>query len=164
MLTPTSGGTEWDGEERSSRGIAPRSMPHLELERRQVTQCRVPAAPVVEAFDVGEDRKLGFIARRPRPTVEELGLERGHERLCGGVVVGISDRSHRRNDAGLLQTTTEGQARVLRSVVGMVDQAMRWPTVVNRHVERVEHQLGAEVSRHRPPDDPVREQIEDERE
>src|SRR5215216_1724296 len=37
----------------------------------------------------------------------------------------------------------------------MVDQSRLWPASVDRHVQRIEHELGPQVVRHRPADDPT---------
>jgi hypothetical protein len=36
----------------------------------------------------------------------------------------------------------------------VVDQFWLWPAVVDRHVQRIEHELGLQVVRHRPANDP----------
>ena len=47
----------------------------------------------------------------------------------------------------------------MAALIGMMDQARLGPTVIKRHLERVEDELGAHVIGHRPAHDPAREDI-----
>jgi hypothetical protein len=71
-------------------------MPSLELGGRAVAQCRVQALGVVDLLDEGTDAALGFMVIAIEPPVDLLGLERLHEALGLGVVVGNADPSSAR--------------------------------------------------------------------
>ena len=66
--------------------------------------------------------------------------------------------------AGLAQALAEREARVLASPVAVMDEPFRCPPVLDRHVERVEHEVCLEVVSHRPPDDATSEEVQHERE
>src|SRR5947208_6438551 len=51
----------------------------------------------------------------------------------------------------------------LASVIGVVHDANGGSAMGNGHVERVEHQLGAEMVGHRPSDDAAAERVDDHR-
>ena len=101
-----------------------RTIALLELLGTEVAEAAVAADPVVEDLDVVEHRGPGLGRARPGRAVDELGLEGGEEALGHGVVVAVADRAHGRRDAGLAQPPPEGEARVLASVVGVVDEAV----------------------------------------
>jgi hypothetical protein len=58
----------------------------------------------------------------------------------------------------------ETRAHALAATVGVVDQPALWAAAVQRHLERVEHELGAQVLGHRPADNQPGEQVLDVRE
>ncbi len=92
---------------------------------------------------------------RPVGAVDELGLEGSEEALGQGVVVAVADRAHRGRDPGLAQALAEREARVLAPVVGVVDEAARRSTADDRRVKGRGDELGPQVGRHRPADDPA---------
>jgi hypothetical protein len=51
------------------------------------------------------------------------------------------------------QPVPERPAGVGRAVIAVVDGARRWAAVPDRHLQRVDDQLGADVVGRRPPDD-----------
>jgi hypothetical protein len=65
----------------------------------------------------------------------------------------IAAAAHARQDAGLLDRLAEGEARVLRAPVGVMDEAWLRPAPRPRHLELVDDQLGAQIVGHRPADD-----------
>ena len=86
-------------EARRSRSVAhaqpqARSMPSLELGGWAVAQRRVQALLVVDLVDEGADAALGFMVIAIEPAIDLLGLERLHEALGLGVVVGIATPAH----------------------------------------------------------------------
>ena len=50
------------------------------------------------------------------------------------------------------RSAAEGQAGVLASLVGVMDDALRWSASPDRHVDGVDDQFAAEVIGHRPAD------------
>ena len=69
-------------------------MRRLELGRWSIAQGRVQALGVVDLLDEGADAARGFMVIAIEPAVDLLGLERLHEALGLGVVVGIADPAH----------------------------------------------------------------------
>src|SRR6476659_1265619 len=75
---------------------------------------------------------------------------------------GIPDRAHRRPHAGFLAALAECERGILATLVGMMDH-VSWPTLAEGHVEGVQNQLGSQMVRHRPADDPAAPDIHDDR-
>ena len=63
----------------------------LVVERRSVTERRVPAMRVVPALDPLEQRHPGFGLAPEAPAIEQLALERGEEALGHRVIVSIAN-------------------------------------------------------------------------
>ena len=72
---------------------------------------------IVPAFDEVENGHARFSLRAEAPSDEELAFECGEEALAKGIVVGVSDRAHRRSDAGLLAAFTKRVGRVLAALL-----------------------------------------------
>jgi hypothetical protein len=123
----------------------------------------VAALRIVEAFDVVEDGHPGLRMRAPLTTVDQLALERGEERFGHGVVEAVADGAHRGRNAGLTAATAEGQAGVLRTVIGVVDQSSARSPIPQRHLQCVQHQLRPEVVGHTPADHTSRIRVNDHR-
>lgn len=79
--------------------------------------------------------------------------------LAFRVVVGVTDRSGRRPDAGILASVAEGQRCVLRALIAMMDDILGLAGS-KRHIKGVEHNAGLEISREGPANDPARPCIE----
>ena len=73
------------------------------------------APPVVETFDVFEDRVRQLESGTPALPVEQFGLHPGPERLDDGVVVGVADGAHRGQQAGVFGPLGERPGGVLRA-------------------------------------------------
>src|SRR5690349_13766878 len=116
-------------------------------------------ARIVEALDEVKDRHPSLRLRPEAPAVDELALERGEERLAQRIVVGVAHRAHRRLDTDLTAAEAKRDGRVLASLVRVVDDVRR-STLLDGHVQRVEHELGAEMGRHRPADDATTPNVE----
>jgi hypothetical protein len=86
--------------------------------------------------------------------IQQLALKAGEKRFGNGVVVAIPDRPHGRLNARLPTVLTKGDARVLAAMVGVVDDAVLWSPVPERHIEGGEHKVGAQVIGHRPAECP----------
>jgi len=104
---------------------------------------------VIPSFDEAEDGVPGFLPRRKHRAIDELAFEGGKKALAHRVVIAVADRSHRWAHSCVFATLTKGQRRILRSLVGMVDRALR-PAPLNGHVQSREHQFGLQVNFHRP--------------
>src|SRR2546428_721922 len=124
----------------------------------------MPAAWVVPGLEVikdGDPRLLpGFEVR----AVEKLALETGEEALGHRVVIGRADLAHRGGDPRLAAAVAEGEAGVLRSVIGVVDESGLGTATSDRHLERCGDDLGLQGSAHRPADDAAGAGVDDHRE
>jgi hypothetical protein len=115
---------------------------------------------VVPTFDPGKHSHLRFRLRLEATTAEQLTLKRGEEALRHRVVVGITDRAHRRHDVRLLAALAERVARVLTAAIRVMDHVLR-TTLDECHLQRSKDQLGFQVRLHRPTHDPSRVHVED---
>src|SRR5208337_2401242 len=99
---------------------------------------------VVPALDEIEDRHASLGPGLETAPVEQLALEGGEKTLAHGVVEAISYRTHRRPHAYLLAALAKRERSVLADLVGVVNYVVR-ASLSQRHVERLEHQLGAQI-------------------
>ena len=106
---------------------------------------------IVPALDELEDGHPCFGMRPEPPALEQLAFEGREEALAHRIVVAIPDRSGGGAHAGVPASLAEGERGVLRSLVAMVDHAVG-PTLPERHVEGIEHELCAQVVGHGPAD------------
>jgi hypothetical protein len=83
------------------------------------------------------------------------------EGLADGIVIAIADASHRDLDPGLGAPFGEQHRGELAALVGVMNEAGVGATSGERHLERVDDELGAQMVGHRPADDPPREQVLD---
>src|SRR5271167_2095714 len=117
------------------------------------------AMGVVPALDEIEDRHAGLDLGLELAAVKQLALEGGEEALAHGVVETVTHRAHRGSHTGLLAAFAEGERGVLTALVGMMDAPGR-TALSERHVERLEHQLGAQIDLHCPAHDLAAEGVE----
>ena len=116
----------------------------------------------VEPADVFDDGELELGAGSPDAVGDQFGLEGVGE----GVVVGVADRSDRRENAMAVEELPEGVAGVLTAGVGVMnefDVGAALP-LGERHPQGVEHQVGAHVRRKPPADHAAGVDVDDERE
>ena len=121
------------------------------------------AGRVVEALDEVEDREVRVTRILEAGAVDQLALERGEEALGHRVVVRAADAAHRGTDAGEPAARAEGDRGVLTAAIGVMDESSERLALVDRHLERGEHELGAQVRRHRPAHDLAAEDVEHDR-
>ena len=114
---------------------------------------------VVPTFDPLEHRHSGFCLALESASAQQLSLERGKETLSHGIVVRITDRSHRGHDAGFSASLTERIAGVLAATIGVVDDTTGL-SLRNRHLHRLQNQLRAQMRLHRPAHDLARIHIQ----
>ena len=126
---------------------------------RAIPQGGVPPGGIVKAFDEAEAGHACLDLRDEPAPFQQFAFEGGKEALAQGVVIGIADGSHGRPDAGLPAALAEGQGRILRPLVRVVNDAAR-PTLADGHVERIKDELGAQVVGGGPADDPAAPDIE----
>ena len=104
---------------------------------------------VVPTFDEIEDGHLCLGLGLAAAAVQQLAFQRGEEAFAHGVIETVADRAHGGSYTSLLAARSESNGCVLRALVGMMDHILR-PPLVDRHVERIEDELGAQVGRHGP--------------
>ena len=97
---------------------------------------------VVPTFDPLEHRHFGFCLAVESASAQQLSLERGKETLSHGIVVRITDRSHRGPDADFPAATAKSKRCVLAALVGVVNDIAR-PPVSDRHFQSVQHKFRA---------------------
>ena len=73
----------------------------------------MPTVRVVPPLDEFEHRPTGLVLRAEVMAIQQLALQCREEALAQGIVVAVSDRSHRRPDTGFLAALAEGDRRVL---------------------------------------------------
>ncbi len=86
-----------------------------------------------------------------RCLTEQFAFERGVETLAHRVIEAIADRPHRGSNASFIAALAERDRRILAALIRVVNDVFGF-TPVDRHVERIEHQLGAQMRGHRPAD------------
>ena len=69
----------------------------------EITESRVAAGRIVEAFDELEDGGAGLAMRSEAATIDELTLEGREETLAHRIVVGVADRAGRGRTPASLQ-------------------------------------------------------------
>src|SRR6185312_14144743 len=112
----------------------------LELDGADVTDRRVLPFRIVEALDVIEDIRLGFVARAIGLACSALGLQRGEEALHRGVVPDIAGAANAAGDAELAQQPLELLAAVL---LGLKESSQRWLAKWKIAVRRVLQQVSS---------------------
>jgi integrase len=75
----------------------------FERDRTDVAEARMPAARIIEAFDVFTNGLAGLVARCKRRAPDQLGLDRLEHGLDHSIVVTIAAPAHRRNEAVVAQ-------------------------------------------------------------
>jgi len=112
----------------------------------------VPPARVVPAFDPAEDSQTRLGLALEAAPVEQLAFETREEALGHGVVVGVSDRAHRRTHAHLPAAVAEGDAGVLAALIAVMDDLVGL-ALLDGHVQRAEHQISRHALADGPADD-----------
>lgn len=107
---------------------------------------------VVPTFDEVKNRGARFVPVRKLSTREKLTLERRVEALRHRVVVAITYCTHRNANAKLIASNLEVNRRVLRTLVGVVNNVPGSPTL-NGRFERLKHEFGPHMIFKRPPHD-----------
>lgn len=88
-------------------------------------------------------------------------LHSAPKRFDHGVVIAITDRSHRRDQSGDVCPAGECPRCELHSVVGMNQSTGRWASIRNGHSQGVCHQCRSLRTVDRPTDDLPRKRIQD---
>jgi len=90
---------------------------------------------VAPALDPTEKFGRRFGATSEARAVEQFVFEPGEEALSHGVVVAISDVTHREPNAGVTAALPEDQGSVLAALIGVMDHLLR-PALGDRHLQR----------------------------
>src|SRR5215471_11274823 len=117
------------------------------------------AARVIPAFDEIEYRHACLDLSFEAATLEQLAFERGEKALAHRVVEAVAHRAHRGPHPGLLAASSEGQRGVLATLIRMMNHTVSAP-LLECQVQRLHHQLGAQMALHRPAHDPAAENVE----
>src|SRR5689334_1311597 len=117
------------------------------------------AARVIPAFDEIEHRHARLDLGLEAATLEQLAFERGEKALAHRMVEIAAHRTHRGPHPGPLATLAEGERGILAALIRMMNHAVSAP-LPERHVERLEHQLSAQIAFHRPTHNPAAENVE----
>ncbi len=117
------------------------------------------AMRIVPRLDEVENGGFGFALRRESVPNEQLAFERGVEAFIHRIVVAVTTRTHRWLNACRLATLREGDRRVLRALIGVVNDSERLASK-DGHLERVDHELFAHMVSHRPADDATTKDVE----
>src|SRR5208283_1067801 len=135
----------------------------LVLTRGTIIERRVAAMLVVPALDKLKHRaaRLGWGLKAAAR--EQFAFQGREEAFAHRVVVAIADRTHRGAHSCFTAARAELDRGVLGALVGMMDNRAG-AALPQRQVERLEHQLGAQMGLHRPPHDPAAEHVEHHRE
>ena len=99
---------------------------------------------IVPALDKVEDGDPRLDLGLETAAVEQLAFQGGKETLAHRVIETVANRPHRGAHAGVAATLAEGERSVLATLVGMMNHG-GGPTLPERHVERRQHQLGAQI-------------------
>lgn len=108
----------------------------FEVERAEVADRRVPAARVVEAFDVFEGGSVdgGWIGQsRPADALQFQGAPEGLHR---GIVVAVGAAAHRGDQAVPREHIPKRLAGILDATIGVHDQARLRMPMINGHHQR----------------------------
>src|SRR6266540_5031879 len=123
----------------------------------------MPAMRVVEAFNEVEDRIASFVVIPERRSVNQFALQRGEKALAHGVVIAVSDRTHRWPNAGLATSLAELNRRVLTTLIGVMNHCRR-RSLGDGHLQRCGDKRRSQVRSHGPSDDLATPHIEHNRE
>ena len=114
---------------------------------------------IVPRLDEIENGGFGYTLRAESVFNEQLAFERGVEALTHCIVVAVTRRTHRRSNACGLATLREGGGRVLRTLIGVMNNCERLASK-NGHTGRADHELFAHMVSHRPADDATAKDVE----
>ena len=114
---------------------------------------------IVPRLEEVENGGFGFTFRAESVLKEQLAFERGVEAFTHRIVVAVTTRTHRKSNACGLAALREGDERVLRNLIGVMNNCERLASK-NSHIERADHELFAHKVSHRPTDDTTAKDVE----
>ncbi len=119
----------------------------------------MPPSGIVPSLDELEDGDACLGKGPEAAAVNQFAFQCREEALAERIVVAITDRSSRRADASAATAVAEGDRGILRSLIGVMDDAIG-SALPERHVEGIEHEAGAQVVGHGPADHAPAEDIQ----
>src|SRR5918995_4201256 len=125
----------------------------MSLGRRPVVYPGMAAFPVVEDFDVFEQRRLGLGTGAELGSMNQLGLDRAEERFHRCVVIAVALAAHGCLDAVAVEDLPVRSTGVLNAAVGMMNEASGRCAMLDRHHQGVLAQRTPQVIGHTPADD-----------
>src|SRR5438477_5067204 len=126
-----------------------------------MTERAVEPLPVIIDFNHLEDCLASLLPALELAVAQEFIFKRAPERFHGGVIVAVALAAHARLDAGLLELLAVRRAGVLRSSIGMMQEAFRRMTLRDGHLQSIQSQAGLQVLLHGPAHDPAAVEIHD---
>ena len=130
------------------------------LFRGQISNRGMEAATIVPAFDVLEHIGARLVTGQVVSLFDEFPFQRRIEALHWGVVPAVALAAHRAKHVVLTEPTAIVMSGILHAAIRMMHQPASGPLPCNRHVERSQCQIVAEVLGHRPADHTAREEVE----
>lgn len=121
----------------------------------------MPSPRTIEALDVVEHIRAGVIPRPVDLADDPLGPERREKAFHGCIVPDVAGPAHRTGDAVVGHQALELFARILASLVGMMEKTVELTLTPDRHDEGVGDELRRHLCLHRPADDTAGEQVDD---
>ena len=117
------------------------------------------AMRIVPRLDEVENGGFGFTLRAESVLNEQRAFERGVGAFIHRIVVAVTTRAHRRSDAGGLAKLREGDGRVLRTLIGVMNNCERLASKKS-HIERSDQELFVHMVSHRQADDATAKDVE----
>ena len=102
---------------------------------------------IVESLNEVKHGQSCFLASPKYDTINQFALQRGEKTLTHRIIETVTHCTHLGPYAGLFAPIPERNRRVLRSLVGMMDHPIGL-ALIERHLQRIEHQRGAQVVGH----------------
>src|SRR5215470_17835120 len=123
----------------------------FKLGGRLIRQCRVQPLAIIDLFDEAADHFLCLMGVAVAAPVYFLLLERLHEALRFGVVVGVADAAHAGPDAVRFQHRRVVAASILNTAIGVMDEAAgHGMALLNGHVQRIDGEARVQMRVQRP--------------
>src|SRR5713226_9589330 len=119
------------------------------VDGRLIVERGVTPVRIVPTLDEVEDRHPRLDLSLEATAVEQLALQGGKKTLAHRVIETIAYRPHRGTHASLTATHPKRDRGVLRTLVRVMNYR-GGPALLERHVERGQHQFGAQMIFHRP--------------
>lgn len=124
---------------------------------------RLQQSTVIEPIDPFQRCVLHRLQRAPgAASVDHFGLEQADHCLGEGIVVGVSNATHRRFYAVFCQTFGVANGQMLRPVVAVVRQSIFCLSRMQCLLQRIQHQLRVHGAADSPAHDPSGKDIDDE--